>query len=233
MALFLSPFNGIYINIAWYIFAIMFSAVKLSSEISPNVSSVPQCFCKMYCYYFFGNWIIFLHQSLSGSQEFQQMEWFVYTTWKFPGWGRKAKLKQKSVSLMRKGSVFVLCMIIGARCYLYWFFSFTTAGTGLIFIFGLLFRTNASDVRLLYRKRDLIGALCRWLHGLFSKGNRDLLDLPLRRARAELSQAAAHGTPSTSRPTGSRADEEKLFCTHVLIVKWIFQVWRILDLLVS
>lgn len=31
----------------------------------------------------------------------------------------------------------------------------------LILIFGLLFKTNASDVRLLYRKRDLTQALCR------------------------------------------------------------------------
>lgn len=65
-------------------------------------------FAKCIVIIFFGNWIIFLHQSLSGSQEFQQMEWFVYTTWKFPGWGRKAKLKQKSVTDEKR---FCLCSL--------------------------------------------------------------------------------------------------------------------------
>lgn len=45
--------------------------------------------------------------------------------------------------------------------------------------------------------------------GCFQKETRDLLELPLRRAWAELSQEAAQA--STSRPTGSPADEEKIF----------------------
>lgn len=184
---------------------------------------------------FFGNWIIFLHQSLSGSQVFQQMEWFVYTTWKFSVLGKKANLKQNTVSLMRKFlSLFsvrslerdVFCS--GSSL------SQQPAGafTGLIFIFDLLFRTNASDVRLLYRKRDFIRALCRWLHGLFSKGNRGLA----RPARAKSQGWALPGScprNTLHQPShGSRPDRENS-CTLVLIVKWIFQVWSILDLFIS
>lgn len=160
------PFFGIYINIVWHIFGVMFSTMKRSSELCPNASSVQQCFCKMYWGFFgfFGNCIVLLHQSLPDSQSISTNGMICIHNLKVFCGGGEANLKQNSVSLMRKCSVFVLCTIFGARRYLQWFFSFATAGRsvrGLIFIFGLLFRTNACDVRLLYRKRDLTGALCR------------------------------------------------------------------------
>lgn len=124
MALFLSPFKGIYLNIAWYIFAIVFLTVKLKTTLNSHQmhllynSAFAKCLVTIHG--FFGSWIFFLHQSPSGSQIFQQMEWFGYTTLEFSEWGRKIELKQKSVSLffMRKGPVFVVRIIIGAKHYL-------------------------------------------------------------------------------------------------------------------
>lgn len=79
------------------------------------------------------------------------------------------------------------------------------AFAGLIFIFALLFRANASGVRLLCRKRDLTGARCRWLHGLFSKGNRDLPALPVPGAGAELPGSCSRtAPPAVPRALGPR-----------------------------
>ncbi|XP_040979123.1 transmembrane protein 71 isoform X3 [Aquila chrysaetos chrysaetos] len=60
--------------------------------------------------------------------------------------------------------------------------------------------------------------------GCFQKETGDFIDLPFRRPSANLFQEAAEGAPSTSRLRGSRLGDEKLFCVHVLIVKWIFQM---------
>ncbi|XP_054671961.1 dynein axonemal assembly factor 11-like [Grus americana] len=60
--------------------------------------------------------------------------------------------------------------------------------------------------------------------GCFQKETGDFIDLPFRRPGANLFQEAAERAPSTSRLRGSRLDDEKLFCIHVLKVKWIFQI---------
>lgn len=49
----------------------------------------------------------------------------------------------------------------------------------------------------------------------FQKETGDLIDLPFQRLRADLFQEATH-------LRGSPAADEKLFCIHVFIVKWIF-----------
>lgn len=69
--------------------------------------------------------------------------------------------------------------------------------------------------------------------GCFQKETGDLTDLPFPRPSANLSLEAAEGAPSTSRLRGSRLGDEKLFGVRVLIVKWIFQVWKILRTFIS
>jgi len=70
-------FKEVYLNIAWYAFAITFLTVKLKRTLnSHQILLYNSVFakCPFTIHEFCGTWITFVHQSLSGSQVFLQME---------------------------------------------------------------------------------------------------------------------------------------------------------------